>query len=141
MNILVDTPIWSLALRRRKRQLRQTDRRIVFNLEELIRTGRAEIIGPVRQEIFSGVRSEAQFESLRQHLQHFSDVLLSQEDYEEAARCNNVCRQRGVQGTATGFLLCAVAIRRGWSVFTTDDDFHHYVNCLPLVLHQPEELA
>lgn len=137
MSVLVDTPLWSLALRRRKRKLSAADRRLVLEFEELIRDGRAEIIGPIRQEVLSGIRSESQFEALREHLKHFPDALLVREDYEEAARCSNVCRRHGIQGTAIDFVICATAIRRGWPVFSTDRDFTRYAQHLAIPIHNP----
>jgi len=32
-------------------------------------------------------------------------------------------------------LLCAVAIRREWAIFTTDPDFSNYAKVLPLSIH------
>ena len=53
MRVLVDTPIWSLALRRRTRT---PDDPATAELASLIQDGRAALIGPVRQELLSGIR-------------------------------------------------------------------------------------
>ncbi len=87
---------------------------------------RSEILGPVRQELLSGIRDEAQFEKLRRYLRAFDDVILRTDDYEEAARLSNRCRAAGVIGSSVDFLICAVALRRGWQIFTTDRDFGRY---------------
>ena len=65
MLVLVDTPVWSLALRRKSRDLSERERSITQALEELIRDGRAQLIGVVRQELLSGIRDPQHFERLR----------------------------------------------------------------------------
>jgi predicted nucleic acid-binding protein len=100
-----------------------------------VEDGRVAIIGPIRQELLSGIKERAQFERLREHLRAFPDMPLTTDDYEEAATFFNQCRERGVQGSNTDFLICAVAIRNGFSIFTDDDDFGHYAKVLPISLH------
>ncbi len=135
MMVLVDTPVWSLALRRKPDDLNARERALTRALAELIREGRAQITGVIRQELLSGIREEARFEKLRACLRAFNDPELSPRDYEEAARMNNQCRSRGVAGSAIDFLICAIAQRRNWQVFTTDRDFERYARILGLNLH------
>jgi predicted nucleic acid-binding protein len=129
--VLVDTSVWSLALRRTM----ATQEQEVAELAELIKEGRTALIGPVRQELLSGVRTESQFRTLKAHLQAFPDVALESADYEEAASFFNRCRARGIQGSSIDFLICAAATRRRMAVFTTDGDFAHYQKVLELQLH------
>lgn len=134
MRVLVDTSVWSLSLRRRARSAAHPCR---AELHALIEEGRAAIIGPIRQELLSGIRTAAQFDLLRTHLRAFPDLVLDGEDYEEAARFFNLCRARGVQGSNTDFLICAAGGRREMPILTTDDDFTRYARLLPIVLHEP----
>lgn len=133
MNVVVDTSVWSLALRRAKR----VNDVATAELGELVREGRVVMLGPVRQELLSGVKVRRQFELLREHLRSFPDLLLGQEDYEEAASSFNRCRELGIQGSNTDFLICAAALRRDLSIYTTDGDFRHYAKVLKLELHEP----
>ena len=133
MNVLVDTSVWSLAFRRNAPR----DTAEETELVELIGEGRVLMLGPVRQELLSGIRAPGQFRRLRDRLRAFPDVALEEADYEEAASCFNQCRSRGVQGSNTDFLLCAAALRRNAAVFTTDDDFVHYKKVLNVKLHEP----
>jgi predicted nucleic acid-binding protein len=126
MNVLVDTPIWSLALRRRPADLSQFESTLVTSLAVLIRTRRAQILGPVRQELLSGIREEEQFRRIRGDLREFPDSELLMGDYEEAARMSNACRRKGIVGSPIDLLLCAVAFRCKWQIFTTDRDFDLY---------------
>lgn len=132
MMVVVDTSIWSLAFRRSNKV--QDDR--VAELAELIREGRVVMLGAIRQELLSGVKSQKQFRLLRDKLRAFPDLLLTEKDYELAAECFNKCRSKGVQGSNTDFLLCSVGLLRGFSVFTSDVDFERFVKILKLRLHR-----
>jgi predicted nucleic acid-binding protein len=133
MKVLIDTSVWSLALRRRAPAHAAVD-----ELRRLVVQGRAGIVGPVRQEILSGIRDRAVFERLRDHLRAFPDEPITSVDYERAADCLNICRAKGIQGSNTDFLLCAVAERLRSPIFTTDDDFLTFSRVLPVRLHRPE---
>jgi predicted nucleic acid-binding protein len=135
MMVLVDTPIWSLALRRALSDLNHREQILISALRDSIRDGRAQLVGPVRQELLSGIRQEKTFTELRDYLRAFDEPNLSIEDYEEAARIHNQCRLRGIAGSAIDFLICAAAIRRDWQIFTTDPDFTHYAKACPLQLY------
>ena len=131
MRVLVDTSVWSLALRRTE----QRPPREAAELRRLVADKLVEIIGPIRQEILSGVRDPAQFEQLEKHLAAFPDIPLLTEDYVAAARFFNTCRSKGIQGSNTDFLICAVAVRNDLAILTTDKDFQQFAKCLPIVLH------
>jgi predicted nucleic acid-binding protein len=135
MLVLVDAPVWSLALRRKERDLNPREQHVTNALRELIQDGRAQLIGPVRQELLSGIREESSFKKLRDQLRAFEQVALDAADYEEAAHLNNQCRARGIAGSAIDFLICAIALRRNWQIFTTDRDFPRYASALPLKLY------
>ena len=137
MIALVDTSIWSLALRRNQADLSPAERTQVNNLNELVQAGLARIIGPVRQELLSGIRDVSKFETIRIALREFPDERVDTQDYETAARSNNACRAKGVSVTAVDILLCAVAVRRNWAIFASDPDFQHYARVLPLKLYTP----
>jgi predicted nucleic acid-binding protein len=137
MNVLVDTTVWSLSLRRKSDNLSARERHLVAELTELIREGRAQLIGLVRQELLSGLRSVEQYENLRRSLHAFPDERMETSDHEEAARAGNQCRIKGVAASIVDVLLCAVATKRDWAIFTTDPDFSHYAKVLPLKLHAP----
>lgn len=137
MNVLVDTSVWSLALRRRRGGVSAEAR----ELTELLREGRVEMIGPIRQELLSGVNAREQFDTLREHLRAFPDVPLDNEDFEQAAEYFNeyfnLSRAAGVQGSNTDFLICAVAVRRKLAIFTTDNDFAAFQRLIPITLYAP----
>lgn len=133
MKVLVDTSVWSLALRRNL----PADGPEVSELIELIREVRVRMIGPVRQELLSGVKSQAQFQKLRNHLRAFPDLEVTTRDYESAAEFFNLCRGKGIQGSNTDFLICAIAACHKIPIFTTDGDFTLFQPHLPITLHRP----
>jgi predicted nucleic acid-binding protein len=136
MLVLVDTPVWSLALRRKTADLNFREQNLVQALGELIREGRAQMAGVIRQELLSGIREPERFRKLRDYLRAFDDPILEIADHEEAARMNDQCRSRGISGSAIDFLICALAHRRHWQIFTIDRDFHNYAVALPLKLFE-----
>ena len=136
MKIIVDTSIWSSALRRGV----QHNSPSAEELRHLIQDHRVQMIGPVRQEILSGIRHESQFNKLKDHLENFPDLSILTEDYVTAARFFNLCRAKGVQGSNTDFLICAVAVRNKFAIYSTDKDFHLFSKHLPIRMYQPEEM-
>jgi predicted nucleic acid-binding protein len=135
MNVLVDTPVWSLALRRKATDLNARERQLTGTLAELVREGRVQMLGAIRQELLSGIREKERFERLRNYLRAFAEPDVGLADYEEAAQMHNLCRTRGIAGSAVDFLICAAAQRRGWEIFTTDRDFERYARVLGLKLY------
>ena len=139
--ILVDTSIWSLALRRRHGDLNAAERRHTREWERLVREGAATLIGPIRQELLSGVRDEEAWERLCDALRPFSDLPLVTADYERAAQFFNRCRARGIAGSAIDLLICSASARYGVPIYTTDADFRRYASVLELELHAPRSGA
>jgi predicted nucleic acid-binding protein len=135
VNVLVDTSVWSLALRRGRGKLNPTEIDIVKDLSQLVLEGRARIVGVVRQELLSGIRDLAHFDRIRQALRSFPDEILREEDYEVAAMSSNRCRSRGIATSPTDMLICAVAESRDYEIFSTDTDFKNYSAAILVKLH------
>jgi len=126
---LVDTCIWSLALRHKN-----PDKNIVNKLTDLINDGRAVLIGPIKQEILSGIFHSGQFEKLKGILSSFEEIQLNSKHFELAAEFCNICRAKGVQGSTIDFLICSVAYSERMFIFSTDKDFEYYAKYLPIKL-------
>jgi predicted nucleic acid-binding protein len=133
MKILVDTCVWSLALRRNE----AAERALVEELTELVTEVRVQLIGPIRQELLSGIKSKKQFNTLKKYLAAFPDLPLDSADFELAAEFFNVARGKGIQGSNTDYFICAVAHRHQLPIFTTDQDFERYASVLPIRLYHP----
>ena len=133
MKVIVDTSVWSLALRRSKVQ----ENEYIEELKELIKEVRAQLIGPIRQELLNGIKSEKQFNMLRLHLRAFKDLDIETADYELASEYFNKARKIGIQGSNTDFLICAISTRHKMPILTVDKDFLNFQSVLPIELHKP----
>ena len=134
MKVLVDTPIWSYALRSKNNDY-QTE---IDALTSLIRDQRALIIGPIRQEILSGYSDLRKFGIIKEKLSYFVNTPILDADYELGAEFSNKCRKKGIQGSHIDFLICAVANRIDSPIFTNDKDFVHYQNIISIKLFNIE---
>ena len=136
MKVLVDTSVWSLALRRPKQSMLSAPQQATVNaLADLVRDGRAVFIGAIRQELLSGIKVQRQFDVLRESLMPFDDLAMPTPVYESAAQAFNTCRVNGVQGSNTDFLICAAAMHHQLPIFTLDGDFLQYQRWLPIHLY------
>jgi len=130
--VLIDTSVWSLALRKRK--LTSDDKKLIEYLIFLIRNQYAIMIGPIRQEILSGISDENKFMELKNALETFSDFHITTEDYETAAEYYNKCRSAGIQGSHIDYLICSVAHNNDFLILTLDKDFFNYKKYLDIQL-------
>ena len=129
MRVLVDTSVWSLALRRRKAASAEAN-----VLAQLIREDRAHMIGAIRQEILSGVSDQQVFTRLAEQLAAFPDLPLHSDDYVVAATYCNACRSKGIQGSNTDFLIFVSAVPHDIEIYTTDKDFRRFATHIPITL-------
>lgn len=129
-SVLVDTCIWSLALRGKKPK----ELSVSKELSNLIYAEKVKIIGPIRQELLSGYSDLGQYNKLKEKLTYFSNEPVINDDYLLGAEFSNLCRKNGIQGSHTDFLICAVSNRLNIDIYTTDNDFKHYSSILPIIL-------
>lgn len=129
MKVLVDTCIWSQALRHKT-----SDTEIAERMKELIKNGAVVMIGPIRQELLSGISNTAQFNKIKDVLSAFEDIPLETGHFVKAAEFCNICRKKGIQGSTIDFLICAAAHIHNLIIFTIDKDFENYSKYLPIRL-------
>ncbi|HTV81772.1 MAG TPA: hypothetical protein VME18_03905 [Acidobacteriaceae bacterium] len=104
MMLLVDTSVWSLAFRRRARDLNPRERAVREIPEKAIAEGRVALLGALRQEMLTGSREERQFLRLRNALRAFPDVPLSAERTTGSRRVSvTFAAARGSRGAAWTF--------------------------------------
>jgi predicted nucleic acid-binding protein len=122
MTLLVDTSVWSLALRR---DVEATEPEVQELKEALLGSRIVITTGLVLQELlqgFSGPKDQAQI------VERFSALPLLQPDREDhinAAGVRNACRKAGVQLGTVDALLAQLCIRHDLTLLTTDKDFTH----------------
>ena len=128
-----------VSFRRKVQDLNAAEKASVAELTELIKEGRARIIGSIRQELLSGIKNSAQYEELRSTLRSFPDEPIDTSDYEAAAKASSDCRSKRVTVSIIDILIRAIALARDWSISTSDSDFKDYARILPIRLHTPRK--
>jgi predicted nucleic acid-binding protein len=122
VNLVVDTSVWSLFLRRKDHDYNHP---LVKTLNACLeRHDGIFLIGPILQEILDGIRYEEQFRKLLDYFSVFPLIEISRNDYVEASRLRNYCRCRGVQAGPADFLIASVCIHRNYPLLTGDGDFN-----------------
>ncbi|HMO46779.1 MAG TPA: PIN domain-containing protein [Rubrivivax sp.] len=122
MTILVDTSVWSLALRR---DADATEPEVQALKDALQGDDVVVTTGLVLQELlqgFSGAKAQAQI------VQRFAALPLIQPDREDhiaAADIRNTCRRAGIQIGTIDAILAQLCIRHELTLLTTDKDFTH----------------
>ena len=132
MNLVVDTSVWSLVLRRDRVD---RDDPYVRAFHACLKAGHAlHLVGPVLQELLDGLRSEQQFARLLAALAAFPLVPLTRETFVLAARMRNDCRKKGVQAGSVDFLIAAACVQSGFPLLAADQDFIRIAAHTKLVL-------
>ncbi len=131
--IACDTSALSQFLRRSPEA--QND--VALKVEKLIDSNELALFGIVRQELLSGVKLPAHFERIDLTTQALPLFFADDEDHTTAARFFNTCRAKGIQGSPIDFLICAMAVKRKFRIYTTDPDFELYEPIIPIELYRP----
>ena len=136
MNVIIDTSIWSLALRRSTEKGNSKQKILLAELIKLIDNSEAILINPVRQELLTGLKLKEQFGKLKELLRGFPEVPILREDFESAAELSNLARSKGIQTSPIDSLLWAICKRTKFPLFTSDTDFQRMNKVSPLKLWQ-----
>jgi predicted nucleic acid-binding protein len=131
--IACDTSALSQFLRRSP----DTQNDVALKVEKLIDSNELALFGIVRQELLSGIKLPAHFERIDLTTQALPLFFADDEDHTTAARFFNTCRSKGIQGSPTDFLICAMAVKRKFLIYTTDPDFKLYEPIIPIQLYRP----
>ena len=122
MNVLVDTSVWSLTLRRR--QEAPVAKALLFR--QILESGQPIfLLGVILQELLQGLRDQVQLNAIKRKLEPFPLISLSRHDYEYAAQVHLLCRKNGVQTTTIDCLIASAAIANDMKLLTADEDFTH----------------
>lgn len=133
MKILVDTSVWSLALRRQTGVMNPD----AVALKTFIEQGEDIcLIGIILQEVLQGLKNPKDFHALREYFEAFPLIELTREDYIKAAELKNKLIKKGFQVSTIDALIGAVAIFHDCHLFTTDKDFEHVAKHSKLKLFQ-----
>lgn len=131
--LLVDTSVWSLALRRDRPRRDEHVRRF----EEALRDGEVVLPGIVLQELLQGLSPGPVKDSLVERLSRLALLLPGRADHMAAAELFTQCRRAGVQLASVDALIAAMCVRRDLPLLTTDKDFRHAAPHIGLVVWRP----
>ena len=134
MNFLVDTSVWSLALRRDAPSDAAEVSRLQVALEE---QEPVFTTGLILQEILQGFDGPRAREKILREFEALPMLVPDREDHVAAAGLRNLCRRRGVQTGTIDALLAAIAIRHDLHLITTDRDFGRMAEYCTLRLWKP----
>lgn len=135
MRVLVDTSVWSRALRRKDGSAsREADvlKRLIEQGEDIY------LIGIILQEVLQGIKRHEDFYMLRKYLDAFPLIELSRDDYVKAAALKNSLIKKGVQASTVDALIASVAIAHDCVLCTADRDFSHVAKHIRLRLLEYE---
>ncbi len=121
MTVLVDTSVWSLALRRDRPPNSPAFARLTKALEsDLIVT-----TGLIVQELLQGFLPERTQTEIRSRFNAIPIVQPTRDDHIAAADLRNSCRRAGVQLGTIDALIAQLCIAHDLELLSTDRDFGH----------------
>jgi predicted nucleic acid-binding protein len=131
VNILVDTSVWSAALRcdsaGESREIRRL--RAALSGEDAVYT-----TGLILQELLQGFSAPKSHARILETFTALPLIIPERKDHIEAAALKVKLRQKGVQAGTIDVLLAQLCLRHHLSLLTLDRDFHHMARFLPLSL-------
>jgi predicted nucleic acid-binding protein len=128
VSVLVDTSVWSVALRRD----RPAASRELEALRAAIERGEACLLGVILQEVLQGFPSLDRTRRLVEHLAPFPLLSLHRGDYVYAAEIRNRCRYKGLAISTIDAQIAAAAINHHCALLTLDEDFQAVARHFPL---------
>jgi len=130
VSVLVDTSVWSAALRREK----PPNSREVEALRAAIERGDACLLGVILQEVLQGFPSSDRTRRLVDYLSPFPILSLHRGDYVYAAEIRNKCRAKGVTVSTVDAQIAAAAINHRCALLAVDQDSEGISRHFPLRL-------
>ncbi len=131
MTLLVDTSVWSLALRRDG----ESDASEVIALRAALAGAESVVVtGLVLQELLQGFAGAKAQDAILERFAALPLIQPDREDHIAAAQIRNLCRRNGVQIGTIDALLIQLCGRYDLTLLTTDQDFQHASKHVPLRL-------
>ena len=120
MRVLVDTSVWSLALRKKG----PANHPGVEKLSLLLNEGEDIFItGTILQEILQAFRDARTLKTVVSHLDPIPLLPLDRTDFVEAAAIHRQCASNGITTSTTDCQIAEAAIRHDCLLLTADRDF------------------
>lgn len=129
MTFLVDTSVWSLALRRAAPSLEPT---VLMLKEALLGADVVTTTGVVLQELLQGFSGPKSKNDIVERFAALPLIQPDRMDHIEAAEIRNSCRRSGVQIGTVDALIAQLCIRHKMQLLTIDKDFTFAAALCPL---------
>ena len=120
MTLLVDTSVWSLALRRDDDSSRAE---VAALRQALLGDDLVVTTGLVLQELLQGFAGPKAPDRIVERFSSLTLVQPDRDDHIAAAALRNTCRRGGVQLGTIDALIAQLCIRHDLALLTTDNDF------------------
>jgi predicted nucleic acid-binding protein len=131
VNILVDTSVWSLALRRDT----APDCQAVSRLKIALQGGESVFTtGLILQELLQGFNGPKARRKIIETFASLPLIIPEKRDHVDAADLRVKLRQKGIQAGTIDVLLAQLCLRYGLSLLSMDKDFVHMAKHVPLSL-------
>ena len=128
--MIVDTSVWSLALRRDS----PPDVAEVSALRTALLAGDVFTTGIIVQELFQGIRNPRSFRAVAERLRAVPILSPTRSDDTDAARLWDTCRARGKQVGTVDALIAQLCMRHKLPLLTTDSDFFRIADMSELIV-------
>ena len=135
MKFLVDTSVWSEALRRKNTSISSSETilsKLILSEHEIVLTG------IIIQEILSGITDKKLFNEINLILSDFPYIETIKNDYIYAAELRNLLKSIGITAGSFDFLIASVCIRNKLTLVTFDKDFIHIAKHTDLKLFKTD---
>lgn len=131
MKALVDTSVWSLALRKNG----PADHPCVKKLEALL-TGNEDVVltGVILQEVLQAFRAESTFHKIVEYFEPFPLLEFRREDFIAAARLHRTCAAEGISISTVDCQIAIASVEYDFPLLTADKDFQRIAGCSTLKL-------
>ncbi|MBP6775840.1 MAG: PIN domain-containing protein [Piscinibacter sp.] len=120
MSFLVDTSVWSLALRR---DAEVSCPEVLALREALLGADQVFTTGLVLQELLQGFSGPKSRDQLIESFAALGFLQPDREDHIQAAEIRNTCRRGGVQIGTIDALMIQLCMRHDLVLLSTDNDF------------------
>ena len=138
MTLLVDTSVWSLALRRDKASV---DPAVAFLHEALLGSEAVVTTGLVLQELLQGFVGPKAATTIVERFSALPMLQPDRQDHVDAAVIRNACRRSGVQIGTIDALLIQLCVRHELTLLSADRDFVHAAGHVPFRLWKPSRVT
>lgn len=129
MSLLIDTSVWSLAMRRDS----PPEVPEVARLRQALEQGE-EICctGLILQELLQGLRGPKAKAAIVARFDAIPMIIPARQEYIDAAGLQITCRKRGIQVGTIDALIAQLCIGHELTLLSTDQDFDHMASIVGL---------